>query len=82
MADTGIDPEEFTPAQWQRFGEFVRHALHAAVDDLEPQADGLEPIRAQIWADATARERWTTLRRRRSGRDTHLDGPGSGATRP
>jgi hypothetical protein len=57
MADTEAGPDEFTPAQWQRFGEFVRHALHAAVDDLEPQASGLPPIRAQIWADSTARER-------------------------
>jgi hypothetical protein len=82
MADTGTGPEEFTPAQWQRFGEFVRRALHAAVDDLEPQAGALEPIRAQIWADVTARERWTTLRRRRRrrlGRGARLDGPGSGA---
>ncbi|MFY9931326.1 MAG: hypothetical protein WAK82_25340 [Streptosporangiaceae bacterium] len=84
MADTGIGPEELTPAQWQRFGEFVRRALHAAVDDLEPQADGLEPIRAQIWADNTAPERcqgpWR--RRRRLGRGLRLRGSGSGTAQP
>jgi hypothetical protein len=65
MADTGIGPEEATPAQWHRFSELVRRALHAAVDDLEPQTDGLEPIRAQTWADTAAQERWTDPRRRR-----------------
>jgi hypothetical protein len=84
MADTGIGPEELSPAQWQRFGEFVRRALHAAADDLEPQADGLEPIRAQIWADTTAPEhragRWR--RRRRLGRGARLRGSGSGTARP
>jgi hypothetical protein len=84
MADTDVGPEEFTPAQWQRFGEFVRHALHAAVDDLEPQASGLPPIRAQIWADSTARERWTSLRRhrRRAGRDPRHEDRGSGNVHP
>jgi hypothetical protein len=84
MADTGIGPEELTPAQWQRFGEFVRRALHAAMDDLEPQADGLEPIRAKVWADTTAPElcqgRWR--RRRRFGRGARLRGSGSGTARP
>jgi len=32
------------------FAEFVRSALHAAVDHLEPQADALESIRARIGA--------------------------------
>ena len=32
------------------FAEFVRHALHAAADQVEPGGDGLTPIRARILA--------------------------------
>jgi len=32
------------------FAAFVRSALHAAVDQVEPQADALESIRARIGA--------------------------------
>jgi hypothetical protein len=32
--------------------EFVRLALHAAADQVEPRADGLAPIRARILARA------------------------------
>jgi hypothetical protein len=34
------------------FAEFVRLALHAAADQVEPCADGLAPIRARIGAGA------------------------------
>ena len=34
------------------FAEFVRLALHAAADQVEPHADGLVPIRARILAAA------------------------------
>ena len=34
------------------FAEFVRLALHAAADQVEPRADGLAPIRARILAAA------------------------------
>ena len=34
------------------FAEFVRVALHAAADQVEPRADGLAPIRARILAAA------------------------------
>jgi hypothetical protein len=37
------------------FAEFVRNALHAAVDQLEPQADALESIRARIGARSRPR---------------------------
>ena len=47
MTRAGRGPEG-TPAQWYHFAEFVRRALHAAADQVEPQADGLEPIRARI----------------------------------
>ena len=42
---------EDTTAQWYVFADFVRRALHAAVDQVEPQADGLEPIRARTGAE-------------------------------
>jgi hypothetical protein len=32
----------------REFGEFVRQSLHAAADQVEPHADGLERIRARI----------------------------------
>ena len=41
---------EGTTAQWYVFADFVRLALQAAVDQIEPQ-DGLEPIRARIPPD-------------------------------
>jgi hypothetical protein len=34
------------------FAEFVRVALHAAADQVEPRGDGLAPIRARILAAA------------------------------
>jgi hypothetical protein len=40
-------PEPFRPFN---FAEFVRHALHAAADQVEPDGDGLTPIRARILA--------------------------------
>jgi len=36
------------PPQGQDFGEFLRHALHAAADQVEPRPDGLERIRARV----------------------------------
>ena len=38
------------PPQGQDFAEFVRHALHAAADQVEPRPDGLERIRARVGA--------------------------------
>jgi len=59
---TDDNPFEGTPAQWYVFSDFVRRALHAAAEQIEPQADGLEPIRARIPAPAalevTAVRRW------------------------
>jgi hypothetical protein len=79
MVRTDRDPEG-NPAQWHDFVQFVRRALHAAADQVEPQADGLEPIRAKIPA-------WSGLRRgqpvRRHPhlirRRTRRGGPGNGA---
>jgi hypothetical protein len=49
MADTGPGPEN-PPAQWYIFADFVRRALHAAADQVEPRGDGLAPIEARILA--------------------------------
>ena len=49
MARTGPGPEGIG-AQWHHFADFLRRALHAAADQVEPQADGLAPIRARIRA--------------------------------
>ena len=85
MVRTGRDPEG-NPAQWHNFAEFVRRALHTAADQVEPQADGLEPIRAKIPAGAGWRRQ--PARRPAGGRwrPPHLrsarrGGPGSGAPR-
>lgn len=84
MARTGHGPEG-TPAWWHDFAEFVRHALHVAVERVEPQADGLESIRARIPAGSVLGDRQVTrrLRRRRGTRHgKRRGGPGSGAQRP
>ena len=39
-------------ARGRDFGDFVRLALHAAADQVEPCTDGLIPIRARILARA------------------------------
>ena len=44
---TGPGPGS-TPARGRDFAEFLRHALHAAADQIEPRPDGLAPIRARI----------------------------------
>jgi len=84
MTRPGRGPEG-TPAQWYHFAEFVRRALHAAADQVEPQADGLEPIRARLPAASGAHDRQPgRWRRRRPGtkRGTRRGGPGTGAQRP
>jgi hypothetical protein len=40
------------PPRGRDFGDFVRVALHAAADQVEPCTDGLIPIRARILARA------------------------------
>jgi hypothetical protein len=40
------------PARGRDFGDFVRLALHAAADQVEPCTDGLVSIRARILARA------------------------------
>jgi hypothetical protein len=49
MAATGHGPEG-VPARGRDFAEFVRYALQAAADQVEPRADALVPIRARILA--------------------------------
>jgi hypothetical protein len=77
MARTGPDPEGMQ-AQWHHFAEFVRRALHAAADQVEPQEDGLEPIRAQIPLGSGRPARPPARRRRHrrgGGRDARRNGP-------
>ena len=84
MTRAGRGPEG-TPAQWYHFAEFVRRALHAAADQVEPQADGLGPIRARIPADPKPCDRQLTRwHRRRPGtrRGSRRGGPGTSAQRP
>ena len=74
MARTGPGPgPEGIGAQWQHFADFLRRTLHAAADQVEPQADGLTPIRARIRARtrSTAGEpvSFRYQQRRRSGRE-------------
>jgi hypothetical protein len=56
---TGTGPEpagpgrkENSPARGRDFGDFVRLALNAAADQVEPCTDGLVPIRARTRARA------------------------------
>ncbi len=44
-----------TPPQGPDFAEFLRHALHAAADQVEPRPDGLERIRARIRSSPSGR---------------------------
>ena len=46
MGRAGRGPDG--PPRGQDFAEFLRRALHAAADQVEPSADGLERIRARI----------------------------------
>jgi hypothetical protein len=84
MARTGYGPEG-TPGWWHDFADFVRHALHAAVDHVEPQADGLESIRERIPAGSALGAREVTRRRRprrRARRSARRPGPEAGGQRP
>jgi len=94
MTRPGHRPEG-TQAQWHEpvnFADFVRRALHAAADQVEPQADGLEPIRAKIPAGSghgqpTHRQPaprpagWRRRPRYLVRRNVRRGGPGSGAPR-
>jgi hypothetical protein len=56
--DAGPGPDAAGPgpdgaqASGHGFAEYLRRALHAVADQIEPQADGLAPIRAGILAAA------------------------------
>jgi hypothetical protein len=51
-ADPGQPNTGSGPARGRDFGDFVRIALNAAADQIEPCTDGLIPIRARILARA------------------------------
>ena len=48
----GDESKDSGPARGRDFGDFVRLALTAAADQIEPCTDGLIPIRARILARA------------------------------
>jgi hypothetical protein len=48
----GHEPDAAAPAGWHGFADHLRRALDAAADQVEPQPDGLIPIRARILAGA------------------------------
>ncbi len=83
MAGTGRGPDG-APARRRAFAEFVRHALHAAAEQVEPRADGLESIRARIDSRPSLRDRLAARRRPGTGRrrGTRRDEPGAGAPIP
>jgi hypothetical protein len=66
MAGAGHGPEG-APARRRAFAEFVRLALHAAADQVEPRADALEAIRARISTASALRDRLAARRRGRNG---------------
>jgi hypothetical protein len=45
--DAGLGPDG-TQVSWHGFAEYLRRALHNAAEQVEPQQDGLAPIRARI----------------------------------
>ena len=51
-AGPGHGSKGSSPAHGRDFGDFVRIALNAAADQIEPRTDGLIPIRARILARA------------------------------
>ena len=51
-AHAGSGNKGNSPARGRDFGDFVRLALNAAADQVEPCTDGLIPIRARILARA------------------------------
>jgi hypothetical protein len=67
-----------------RFAEFLRRALHAAADQVEPQEDGLAPIRARILAGSGSRDRQPKGSHRQPGRrrGAYRAGPRTGTQRP
>jgi hypothetical protein len=65
--DAGLGPDG-AQAGWHGFAEYLRRTLHAVADQIEPQADGLAPIRARIPAGPASGDRRPGGRRRpRSG---------------
>jgi hypothetical protein len=61
--DAGLGPDG-AQAGWHGFADYLRQTLHAVADQIEPQADGLAPIRARIPAGPAAGDRRPAGRRR------------------
>ena len=79
MASTGVGGAS---AKWHDFAEFVCRALHDAVKHIEPQADGLEPIRARILAWSGSRDHQAAQRRRLPGAGPRARNAGRGRPGP
>jgi hypothetical protein len=78
--DAGLGPDG-AQAGGHGFAEYLRRTLHAVADQIEPQADGLAPIRARIPAGPGTGERRPARRRRpRSG--GYRAAPGAQTRRP
>lgn len=45
--DAGLGPDG-AQVSWHGFAEYLRRTLHTAAEQVEPQQDGLAPIRARI----------------------------------
>jgi hypothetical protein len=52
MTRSGFDGTPPQGSDPMDFGDYLRRALHAAADQVEPHPDGLAPIRARILAAA------------------------------
>jgi hypothetical protein len=61
--DAGLGPDG-AQASWHGFADYLRRTLHAVADQIEPQADGLAPIRARVPGGTGAGERRPARRRR------------------
>jgi hypothetical protein len=49
--DAGLGPDG-AQVGWHGFADYLRRALHTAAEQVEPQPDGLVPIRAKILVGA------------------------------
>ena len=77
--DAGLGPDG-AQASGHGFAEYLRRALHAVADQIEPQADGLAPIRARIPGGPGTVDRLARRRRPRSG--GYRATPGAQTRRP
>ncbi len=78
--DAGLGPDG-AQASWHGFADYLRRTLHAVADQIEPQADGLAPIRARIPGGPGTGDR-RPARRRRPGPGGYRAAPAAQTRRP